>query len=998
MGVPSFYRWLVNKYPKIVSAAADPPEFDNLYLDMNGLIHPCFHPDDDPFPPTTVDEVFRRIHDYVDNLFDIVKPRKLLFMAIDGVAPRAKMNQQRSRRFRSAKDFKHAEEVEERLRKQFEAEGRAVLPKQDSEISDSNVITPGTEFMHLLSENLRSYVKRRLKENPAWGNIKVILSDDKAPGEGEHKIMSFIRAQRASSEYDPNTRHCLYGLDADLIMLALATHEAHFSILREEVLPLNGELRNGNFDRASAASVKEPEQPLSREPVSSQESSWQATKRTPYQFLNVFVLREYLSLDMEIPGFDKFEFDQERAIDDFIFICFFAGNDFLPHIPSLSLHEGCIDLMMDVYKKEFQNFGGYLVNIEKIADNNGDYIKLSHVERFILAVGAFEEKIFSKRADIREKKLRRMLAEHRDAQEEEQNCLDEGTSSEVLGMHDISCIDKLKISAPTEDADTVMENTKELKQKVKDVIKRESDMFKDGISADKLKLGNPGWRQRYYNEKFCADTQIDMESIRKSVVAEYGIGLSWVLLYYFSEVPSFTWFYPYHYGPFASDFRGLSRVKAKFQKGFPFKPFDQLMGVLPPSSSHALPEAYKGLMVDGESKIIDLYPIEFKMDVDGKRFLWQGICILPFIDEERLLVETKKVENELKDREKIRNEETHHRLFLRHLSELRQELLSCRERMGSEKIKGAVAIRSHIEGIEGTLHVTSDQIERDDDEKSDICIYYEIPRCFKFVPRLLEGVNSPEKTVCREDLEETVLWHEHRGHGVWRNQMPHYQKPDMASKSVGRGFCIGRGRTSVPQENLCRDYGRGRTSVPQENSCRDHGNIGRQQPAGSFSRNDHDRSRSSYSQNDSNFWQCRGVPANADWRVRNPSCNSGAGNQGGQRQYAYQPFVANAGRGQAGLRQSSYMSPGNTDWRVRNPSGNSGAGNQGGQRHYAYQQFVPNVGRGQGNLRQSHISRPFVPSGGFGQGSQGPPTNQPFLPNGGRGQEQCRGWWSPTDF
>lgn len=92
---------------------------------------------------------------------------------------------------------------------------------------------------------------------------------------------------------------------------------------------------------------------------------------------------------------------------------------------------------MYIYKKEFPNFGGYLVNIEKvtdffqlrcfiwcfcsywnlkqIADNNGGYIKLSRVERFILAVGAYEEKIFSKRADIREKKLRRILAEHRDA-------------------------------------------------------------------------------------------------------------------------------------------------------------------------------------------------------------------------------------------------------------------------------------------------------------------------------------------------------------------------------------------------------------------------------------------------------------------------------------------------------------------------------------------------------------------------------------------------------
>ncbi|XP_041990436.1 5'-3' exoribonuclease 3-like [Salvia splendens] len=911
MGVPSFYRWLVNKYPKIVSdAAANPPEFDNLYLDMNGLIHPCFHPDDDPFPPTTVDDVFRRIHDYVDSLFDIVKPRQLLFMAIDGVAPRAKMNQQRSRRFRSAKDYQHAEEVEDKLRKQFEGEGRVVLPKQESEILDSNVITPGTEFMHLLSENLRSYVKRRLREDPAWGNIKVILSDDKALGEGEHKIMSFIRAQRASSEYDPNTRHCLYGLDADLIMLALATHEAHFSILREEVLPLNGELRNGNFGRALVDSVKE--QPLSRESASSQESRWQASKRKPYQFLNVSVLREYLSLDMEIPGFDKFEFDQERAIDDFIFICFFAGNDFLPHIPSLSLHEGCIDLMIDVYKKEFQNFGGYLVNMEKIADTNGGLHKAE-----------------SKRADIREKKLRRMLAEHRDAQEEEQNCLDEGTSSEILVMHDISRIDKLKISAPAEDADTVMENTKQLKQKVKDVIKRESDMFKDGLCADKLKLGNPGWRQRYYNEKFYTDTQIEMESTRKSVVAEYGKGLCWVLLYYFSKVPSFTWFFPYHYGPFASDFRGLSRVKVKFQKGFPFKPFDQLMGVLPPSSSHALPEAYRGLMVDGESKIIDLYPIEFKMDVDGMRFLWQGICILPFIDEERLLGETKKVENELKDEEKIRNEETHHRLFLRHSSELRLELSSCRVRMSSEKIKGSVAIHSHIKGIEGTLHVTSDQIERDDDEKSDICIFYEIPRCFKFVPRLLEGVNLPEKTVCREDLAEIVLWHEHRGHGVWRNQMPHYKKSDVASQSAGRGFCIGRGRTFVPQEN----------------SCHDHGNIGRQQPAGSFRRDDHDRSTSSYRQSDSNFWQCRGDPANADWRVRNPSGNIGARNLGGQRQYANQPFVANAGRGQGGQRQSS------------------------------------------------HMTRPFVPSGGLGHGGQVQRTSQPFLRNGGRGQERCRGWW-----
>ena len=140
-------------------------------------------------------------------------------------------------------------------------------------------------------------------------------------------------------------------------MLSLATHEPHFAILREYVnagrkISCNLCGQDGHYADQCQGKKKEKE---------GEDDATPSTAMTPYQFLYISTLREYLANDLKtnVP-FGKYEV--ERVIDDWVFLCFFVGNDFLPHLPTLSIREGAIDLLMDLYRKTIPQLSDYLTH------------------------------------------------------------------------------------------------------------------------------------------------------------------------------------------------------------------------------------------------------------------------------------------------------------------------------------------------------------------------------------------------------------------------------------------------------------------------------------------------------------------------------------------------------------------------------------------------------------------------------------------------------------
>lgn len=702
--------------------------------------------------------MYDNVCQYVDRLVRAVRPRRLLHLAIDGVAPRAKMNQQRSRRFRAAQEARERAGTEVEVRKNLEEQGVAVPPPSEKPW-DSNVITPGTKFMIDLSEYIRFYIRKRVATDKAWKNIKVIFSDSSIPGEGEHKIMAHIRQQRAQEGYNPNLVHVLHGLDADLIMLALATHEAHFYILREEVL--FGRQSIEATERRREESGFSLQQKMLDEAVGAEAMELPENSNKPLQRLSIPILREYLANEfasvMNPPFAGEKSF--ERLVDDIVFLCFFVGNDFLPHLPSLDIRDGALDYLFNVYRRLLPGLGGYLTD-------HGGKVNLDRVDVILAEVGAIEDYVFemkhkneenekSRRNYMKQKKntgdklpvggignvsqpmfqqsgragrimaekevaavaragmassngdiklqrghlakeelrqklkskptsaednakaanaLKQQLLSDGSKEDTADEITKEGITSSKRKAIDISA-DKVKfhISGDAEGAscdlnsdahsgsdeaeldkdedngdDYDLENEedeaavdlakKNIKEKIKAIESTKLDEFAKNVK-DNVRLHEPGWKDRYYTDKCKAD-DVKNHGGREHLFRSYVVGLCWVMKYYYQGCPSWKWYFPFHYAPFASDLRNIERFTKyceTFELSEPFTPVEQLLAVLPEDSSHAVPKEATWLMSDEESPIIDFYPKDVPCDPNGKAMPWLWVVLLPFIDEERLL-------------------------------------------------------------------------------------------------------------------------------------------------------------------------------------------------------------------------------------------------------------------------------------------------------------------------------------------------------------------------
>ena len=341
MGIPSYFSYIVKNHRNIIKKLSKNTKIDYMFLDSNSIIYDCLHKmsneydanKKDEFESNLIKNTIMKIEEYIR----IISPSEKVYISFDGVAPVAKLEQQRTRRHKSL--------LEVKLNKQLN-------PKY-VESWDKISITPGTNFMCLLNKSVCDHFTSANANANSNSNTNstsyYIVSGSNEVGEGEHKIFKYMRDNRLKLKNKPMV---VYGLDADLIMLGLNHLDVSNQIYLFRETP--------EFIKSIDSSLIPNENymiylnELSRGIESNMKTAMksQATVASP-------------ATHAHAPATQS-----TNVIKDYMFLCFLLGNDFLPHFPSVNIRTYGIEILMNAYKQVLGNSTKTIICDNKIKWSN----------------------------------------------------------------------------------------------------------------------------------------------------------------------------------------------------------------------------------------------------------------------------------------------------------------------------------------------------------------------------------------------------------------------------------------------------------------------------------------------------------------------------------------------------------------------------------------------------------------------------------------------------
>jgi 5'-3' exonuclease len=587
MGIPSYFSHIVNKYRKIIKSIETLLRVNNLYMDCNSLIYDAVK--NNPTYEKGRNKEYERelivaVCNKIDYYVGLLNPRDRVFVAFDGVAPVAKLSQQRDRRYKSWYTGQIQRDIDGNLYK---------------ETWNTSAITPGTKFMKDLNESVVDYFLKKNSSNPTSCKLEYIVSTSSVCGEGEHKIFEYMRKH---PEYHnaPDIVTLVYGLDADLIMLTL--NHLHIS-------------KNLYLFRDTPEFIKSLDSTLDANKDYLLDIPELAESIVKY-IHNYDDVREAGENKKIVENKEMKSIDENvhtNRIKDYIFMCFLLGNDFLPHFPAVNIRTVGIEIILNVYRETLGKTNKFLINDMKIQWKNfGEFIK---------NIADREGDLMIDEHKRRDKAAKRFGSSGggggynnmhgRNGRNDKNQFINTnkptilGSIDEVLGVDDIKKMDDLLM----------------LPMKDRSVEKYINPFEKD-------------WEYRYYKALF--NLEITDER-RRQISVNYLEGLEWTFYYYIQGCIDWRWCYNYHYAPLFKDLvKYIPQIDTQFITPSQHKSIEdlvQLCYVLPKANLNLLPIEVNVVLFQ---RLEHLYGDDYEFKWAYCKYFWESHADLPRLNIEIL--------------------------------------------------------------------------------------------------------------------------------------------------------------------------------------------------------------------------------------------------------------------------------------------------------------------------------------------------------------------------